>query len=89
VDGGRTRTTVTRLTQDQRIEEISRMLGGSGITDGLRATAREMLSLRRAGAEAKAKGERLSKGESESPVAKPPTTRRPAGIIGRTGRTTK
>lgn len=67
VDGGRTRTTVARLTDHTRVEEISRMLGGTEITEGMRATAREMLSLRRSDEKAKAKGESKSKGESESP----------------------
>ena len=53
VKGGRTRTTVVDLDEDGRIEELSRMLGGTSITPGLRASAREMLSGR-----AKAKGER-------------------------------
>jgi DNA repair protein RecN (Recombination protein N) len=52
VDGGRTRTTVRRLTPSARIEEVARMLGGEAVTDGLRRSAREMLADR-----AKAKGE--------------------------------
>jgi DNA repair protein RecN (Recombination protein N) len=43
IDGNRTRTTVRRLDDDGRIEELSRMLGGEAVTDGLRASAREML----------------------------------------------
>jgi hypothetical protein len=46
VDGGRTRTTVRRLTPEERIEEVSRMLGGAAISDGLRRSAREMLEER-------------------------------------------
>jgi DNA repair protein RecN (Recombination protein N) len=46
VDGGRTRTTVRRLTPGGRIEEVSRMLGGTAISDGLRRSAREMLEER-------------------------------------------
>src|SRR5207253_10665384 len=57
VDRGRTRTTVQRLDEDGRVAELARMLGGEGVTDALRASAREML----AGRKAKAKG------ESESP----------------------
>jgi DNA repair protein RecN (Recombination protein N) len=59
VDRGRTRTTVTRLDGDGRVEELSRMLGGEGITEGLRRSAREMLEERAGGAKgerAKAKG---------------------------------
>ena len=44
VQVGRTQTTVTRLGEQGRIEEISRMLGGALVTDGLRAAAREMLA---------------------------------------------
>ena len=43
VDRGRTKTTVTRLDGDGRVEELSRMLGGEAVTDGLRRSAREML----------------------------------------------
>jgi DNA repair protein RecN (Recombination protein N) len=58
VDRGRTRTTVRRLNEPARVEEVARMLGGEAISDGLRASAREMLVGRQAGAKAK--------GESES-----------------------
>jgi DNA repair protein RecN (Recombination protein N) len=43
VDAGRTRARVLRLDQQGRVEEISRMLGGAGVTPGIRASAREML----------------------------------------------
>jgi hypothetical protein len=43
VDGGRTRTTVRRLDERGRVDELARMLGGEAITDGLRRSAREML----------------------------------------------
>src|SRR5207248_10495732 len=43
VVGGRTHTTVQRLTADGRVEELARMLGGEAVTDGLRRSAREML----------------------------------------------
>jgi DNA repair protein RecN (Recombination protein N) len=71
VDGGRTRTSVARLDADGRIEELARMLGGS-VTEGLRATAREMLASRQPGAAvgARAKGEVKPKGESERAKAK-------------------
>lgn len=58
VKGGRTRTRVTRLDEQGRVEEISRMLGGALVTDGLRASAREMLAGRRM-------NEEITKGESE------------------------
>jgi DNA repair protein RecN (Recombination protein N) len=55
VDRGRTRTTVHRLDGRGRVDELSRMLGGAAITDGIRRSAREMLEERQG---AKAKGER-------------------------------
>jgi DNA repair protein RecN (Recombination protein N) len=60
VERGRTRTTVRRLDEPARVDEVARMLGGEAISDGLRASAREMLVGRQAGAKAK--------GESESPA---------------------
>jgi DNA repair protein RecN (Recombination protein N) len=59
VDARRTWTTVRRLDHEARVNEIARMLGGAAITEGLRASAREMLEERAA--------ERKAKGESESP----------------------
>ncbi|MBI3264413.1 MAG: DNA repair protein RecN [Acidobacteria bacterium] len=44
VDGGRTRTAVLRLDEDARVEEIGRMLGGTRVGEGIRASAREMLA---------------------------------------------
>ena len=41
------RRRVRRLDGDGRVEELARMLGGEAITDGLRASAREMLAERR------------------------------------------
>jgi len=68
VDAGRTRTTVRRLDHGGRVEELARMMGGEAISDGLRRSAREMLTERSAGnqetaesgraRQAKAKGER-------------------------------
>jgi DNA repair protein RecN (Recombination protein N) len=73
VDGGRTRTTVRRLTGDGRVHELARMLGGDTITDGLRRSAREMLGARhagRAGESERAKG--------ESPKSERPQKTRPS-----------
>ncbi|MGH8221148.1 MAG: DNA repair protein RecN, partial [Steroidobacteraceae bacterium] len=42
-DGRTTRTTVTELSPDERIEEIARMLGGIEVTARAREHAREML----------------------------------------------
>jgi DNA repair protein RecN (Recombination protein N) len=60
VERGRTRTTVVRLDDQRRVDEIARMLGGEAITDGLRASAREMLRDR----QAKVKGESESAREA-------------------------
>ena len=46
IEKGRTLTTVGRLTENGRVEEISRMLGGAGVTEAIRASAREMLDER-------------------------------------------
>ena len=40
----RTVTSVTRLDRRGRVEEIARMIGGSSITDGVRASAEELLT---------------------------------------------
>ena len=42
--GGRTVTEVERLGEEERVEELSRMLSGERITDRTRAHARELLS---------------------------------------------
>jgi DNA repair protein RecN (Recombination protein N) len=68
VERGRTRTTVVRLDERARIDEVARMLGGEAITDGLRASAREMLRervLKRGVKSGEAAPERKAKGESE------------------------
>lgn len=44
-NGGETKTDITPLDEQQRIEEIARMLGGLDITDQTLAHAKEMLSL--------------------------------------------
>jgi DNA repair protein RecN (Recombination protein N) len=71
IDAGRTRTTVTRLDEEARIEEIARMLGGSAVTDGIRASARELLGGRQARPQpGNRPGESKAKGESERAKAK-------------------
>jgi DNA repair protein RecN (Recombination protein N) len=59
-DGRTTRTTIERLDEAERIDEIARMLGGIDITAQARAHAREMLSLAGA-APAKAKRTRSAR----------------------------
>jgi DNA repair protein RecN (Recombination protein N) len=67
VEEGRTRTTVTRLDDAGRVDEMGRMLGGTTVSAGLRESAREMLEARRlAHRRATAKDEADTKGESES-----------------------
>jgi DNA repair protein RecN (Recombination protein N) len=43
-DGKTTRTTLSALNEDERVEEIARMLGGVDVTDKAREHAREMLA---------------------------------------------
>ncbi|MSO30580.1 MAG: DNA repair protein RecN [Acidobacteria bacterium] len=57
--GQRTVTTVLRLDEAGRVEEIARMIGGAALSAPVRASARELLT-------AGAKGEESTKGESES-----------------------
>jgi DNA repair protein RecN (Recombination protein N) len=68
LEAKRTSTTVRRLEDGERVDEIARMLGGAAITDGLRASAREMLA-ERGGRTAGGAGPE-AKGESESERAK-------------------
>ena len=62
VERGRTQTRVRRLNGEGRVEELARMLGGEAITDGLRRSAREMLSERSSEVKPKGESER-AKGE--------------------------
>ncbi|MFO0957804.1 MAG: hypothetical protein U0800_10150 [Isosphaeraceae bacterium] len=48
-DRGRTRTTIERLDDDQRVEELALMLRGDGAADGTRQEARAMLVAARPG----------------------------------------
>jgi DNA repair protein RecN (Recombination protein N) len=65
VRGGRTTTTVTRLTHQERVEEIARMMGGAAVTDRIRAGAREMLE-RRGESEIRSKGESETSGRAKA-----------------------
>lgn len=42
--GGRTTTRVERLDEDQRVEEVARMLGGSAVTPVIREAAKDLFS---------------------------------------------
>jgi DNA repair protein RecN (Recombination protein N) len=57
-DGKTTRTVLTVLGADERVEEIARMLGGVSITDKAREHAAEMLKAPEAQARAKARAKR-------------------------------
>jgi DNA repair protein RecN (Recombination protein N) len=57
VRGGRTLTSVDRLNEAARVDEIARMIGGTVVTDHVRATARELLAGK-------------ARGESESPAGR-------------------
>lgn len=60
VKGGRTSTSVERLDEDGRVDELARMIAGDAISDQVLGSAREMLG------RTEAKGKRKAKGESES-----------------------
>jgi DNA repair protein RecN (Recombination protein N) len=57
VKAGRTVTSVERLSEARRIEEIGRMIGGAVVTDAIRTTARDLL-VGRSGGRAKGESER-------------------------------
>jgi hypothetical protein len=44
VRGSRTVTSVERLTESERVEEIGRMIAGATVTDTARATARDLMA---------------------------------------------
>jgi DNA repair protein RecN (Recombination protein N) len=48
VEGGRTRTRITHLSQEKRAEELARMLGGAAISETTLAHAKELLREARA-----------------------------------------
>lgn len=73
----RTLTSVTRLDDAARVEEIARMVGGGAAGDQARATARELLAAAPA-REAKAKAPAKAKGENPMAIAEKPARRRPA-----------
>jgi len=64
VRGTRTLTSVGRLDEPARVDEIARMIGGAQVSDSALSTARDLLAAGRVGQPGrKAK----AKGESESP----------------------
>ena len=63
VRGQRTVTSVERLDPSGRVEEIARMIGGAAVSEGVRASARELLN---AGAEAPARRDGVGEAKGES-----------------------
>ena len=59
IRNGRTITCVAQLTEDQREDELARMIGGATVSNAARLSAREMLARR-------GESEHNAKGESES-----------------------
>jgi DNA repair protein RecN (Recombination protein N) len=57
VRGARTTTAVARLQDEERIEELARMLAGAAVGESSRATARELLSASQVREGVRAKGE--------------------------------
>ena len=80
-------TTVARLDEAGRVRELSRMLGGEGVTELIESSAREMLTGRRVAANAVsgAKDEERPKGESESHASAARAARRATGSGSKTG----
>ena len=76
VRGRRTVTTIERLDEAGRVDEIARMIGGATITEPVLASAREMLAGRgeMTSGGGGAKGKQKAKGESERPRAWPRST---------------
>jgi DNA repair protein RecN (Recombination protein N) len=71
VRGSRTVTTVERLDDNGRVEEIARMIGGAAVTPSVRVSAGELIAApglqeRLRGVPREAKGKQKAKGESES-----------------------
>ena len=64
--GNRTVTTVERLDEHGRVEEIARMIGGAAVTPSVRASAGELIAGPDRAARSEAKGKQRAKGESES-----------------------
>ncbi len=63
---GRTTTRVVRLSEEERVEELARMLGGKTVTDSAREHARELIS---AAARARPKAKRSRRTKATRPAA--------------------
>jgi DNA repair protein RecN (Recombination protein N) len=75
-DGRTTRTTLTELTADDRIEELARMLGGIEVSTKAREHARDMLAAA-SPAPATAGGQRAPREGLDSADASGDTVRQP------------
>jgi DNA repair protein RecN (Recombination protein N) len=74
--GGSTRTTIERLNESERVDEIARMLGGVDITSQTRAHAREMLELASGPSGARAASGRRSAPAAPTAIATPAAKQR-------------
>jgi len=74
-DGKTTRTNLTELSDDDRVEETARMLGGVEVTSRAREHAKEMLN-KHAKPAAKPKAEAPAEPAPAKPAARPAATRR-------------
>jgi DNA repair protein RecN (Recombination protein N) len=76
-DGRTTRTTLTELTADDRVEELARMLGGIEVTSKAREHARDMLAAATAGTPAERSGVALTAaGNDTVRQRRPPAVKR-------------
>jgi DNA repair protein RecN (Recombination protein N) len=80
--GGAISSAVTLLDDEQRVDEVARMLGGARLTETTRQHATELLAMGRGDSRGKAgknKGAKVSKTaagrKKSSPAKKPKTTR--------------
>jgi DNA repair protein RecN (Recombination protein N) len=69
VTGGRTRTSVTPLAPDARVEELARMMAGDTSAPLLEGARRLLHDKAKGEVEAKGESESLVPGESESPIS--------------------
>jgi DNA repair protein RecN (Recombination protein N) len=62
VSQGRTKTRVTRLEPDARIEEVARMMGGAGSTEAARMAASELIAAAARGGESERRKAKVEQG---------------------------
>jgi DNA repair protein RecN (Recombination protein N) len=76
VRGDRTVTSVSRLTPDERVDEVARMMGGVAAGAQARASARELLDAQRPRAKAKVEPRAKAKVGSQPPEKAAPAPRK-------------